>query len=151
MAARVTMVAIRPEADLPAGFGDLRDDARREGYTHIERLAADWASGTNRFAGQGEALVAAFMAARLAGVGGVTLDPIDPAALRMRRFYVRPHCRGQGIGRLMAEALLVHARDVTQSIVLNATTEIAVLFWEALGFLPDRRDGHTHTLRLSAG
>ena len=147
----MTLAAIRRDADLPAGFGDLRDEARREGYTHMERLAADWSIGANRFAAAGEALMAAFEAGELAGVGGITLDPVDAAVLRMRRFYVRPKFRGQGIGRHLADALLAQARGVAQCIVLNATTEMAVRFWEALGFRPDRRDGHTHILRLSGG
>ena len=151
MAAGVTVAAIRRDADLPAGFGDLRDEARREGYTHMDRLAAEWGSGTNRFDAAGEALMAARVGGELAGVGGITRDPIDAAALRMRRFYVRPRYRGQGIGRGLAAALLAQAGGAGSRIVLNAATETAVRFWEALGFVPDRCDGHSHSLRLSGG
>jgi len=58
----------------------------------------------------GEALLAACVAGELAGLGGLTRDPAEPGALRMRRLYVRAPFRR---------------------------------FWEALGFAPDPRNGHT--------
>jgi GNAT superfamily N-acetyltransferase len=39
-------------------------------------------------------------------MGGITVDPIVPEALRMRRFYVRPAFRRTGIGREIGLALL---------------------------------------------
>jgi len=133
--------------DLPRGFDLLRSEASREGHTHMERLAADWATGANRFNVAGEALLAAFLAKELAGVGGITIDPANPAALRMRRFYVRPAFRRLGIGRCLADALLAKAAHVTNLVVLNAVAEQAVRFWEASGWIPDRHDGHTHLRR----
>ena len=35
----------------------------------------------------------------LAGVGGLTIEPVVPGALRLRRFYVRPSFRRAGVGR----------------------------------------------------
>jgi GNAT superfamily N-acetyltransferase len=64
----------------------------------------------------------------------------------MRRFYVRPAFRRHGVGRCLAEAVLAKAVDTEHAIVVNAPTELAARFWEALGFVPDRRDGHTHAL-----
>lgn len=115
----------------------------------MERLAADWASGANRFNGAGEALLAAFVTGSLAGVGGMTIDPVDPTALRMRRFYVHPGFRRHGVGRCLADVLMATARHVTNRVVLNAETDLAARFWEALGFVPDIRHGHTHALRRS--
>jgi GNAT superfamily N-acetyltransferase len=145
-------IAVRPVLlDLPAGFEALREAARGERHTHMERLAADWAIGANRFNAPGEALLAAFADGSLAGVGGMTIDPADPAALRMRRFYVLPAFRRHGVGRRLAEALMATARRTANDVVLNAEAELAVRFWEALGFVPERRDGHTHVLRTPAG
>lgn len=140
----MTIVLLPVLTELPAGFDALRSDARRDGHTNMERLAADWASGANRFAAEGEALLAAFVTGELAGVGGITIDPACPEALRLRRFYVRPGFRRRGVGRCLALALMDQARRLTNRLVLNAETELATRFWEALGFIADHRDGHTH-------
>ena len=143
----ITVVLVPVLTDLPAGFDALRSDARREGHTNMERLAIDWERGTNRFAAKGEALLAAFVAGELAGVGGMTIDPVCPEALRLRRFHVRPRFRRLGVGRCLALALMEQARPLTNRLVLNAETELATRFWEALGFVADRRDSHTHAWR----
>jgi GNAT superfamily N-acetyltransferase len=143
----MTVVLLPVLTELPTGFDSLRSDARSDGHTNMERLAADWASGANRFAAEGEALLAAFVAGELAGVGGMTIDPTCPEALRLRRFYVRPRFRRHGVGRGLALALMDQARPLTNHLVLNAETELATRFWEALGFVADPRDGHTHIWR----
>jgi GNAT superfamily N-acetyltransferase len=128
---------------LPPGFDTLRAEARAEGFNFLERLAKEWVSHTNRFDRPGEALVAAYISNRLAAIGGVTLDPEVPGALRMRRFYVRKQFRRCGIGRRLANALLAETAEGGQPVTVNAATGSATL-WEALGFVPDERDGHTH-------
>lgn len=130
---------------LPEGFEALRADALAEGYRHMERLAMDWVAGTTRFDRDGEALVAARLGSGvLAGIGGLTVDPVVPGALRMRRFYVRPSFRRGGVGRELATALLMCAGE-SRPITVNAAAGSAA-FWLALGFVPEMRDGHTHVL-----
>jgi GNAT superfamily N-acetyltransferase len=131
--------------DLPAGFDTLRAEARGEGFRQIERLATDWETHTTRFNREGEALLAAHMNEVLAGVGGLTIEPVVPDALRMRRFYVRPAFRRAGVGRELVMALLVRTHS-DQLITVNAAPR-SVSFWESIGFTPDQRDGHTHILR----
>lgn len=143
----MTVVLLPVRTELPAGFDALCSEARNEGHTNMDRLAADWSTGANRFEAKGEALLAAFVGGELAGVGGLTIDPVRPEALRLRRFYVRPAFRRHGIGRCLALALMDKARPLTNRLVLNATTELAAAFWEAQGFVVDRRDGHTHVWR----
>jgi GNAT superfamily N-acetyltransferase len=133
---------------LPAGFDALREEARAEGYLFVERLAADWEAHTMRFDGNGEALLAAHVTGVLAGIGGLTNEPVLPGALRMRRFYVRLPFRRAGIGRTLAMALLERARITGLLVTVNAAPG-SVSFWESLGFIPDRRDGHTHLYRGS--
>jgi GNAT superfamily N-acetyltransferase len=133
---------------LPAGFDALREEARAEGYLFVERLAADWEAHTMRFDGNGEALLAAHVTGVLAGIGGLTNEPVLPGALRMRRFYVRPLFRRAGIGRTLAMALLERARITGLLVTVNAAPG-SVSFWESLGFIPDMRDGHTHLYRGS--
>jgi GNAT superfamily N-acetyltransferase len=120
---------------------------RAEGYLFVERLAADWEAGRMRFEREGEALLAARLTGILAGIGGLTIEPVVPGALRMRRFYVRPTFRRAGIGRKLATALLERARRISPVVTVNAAPA-SVSFWESLGFAPDLRDGHTHLQQL---
>jgi GNAT superfamily N-acetyltransferase len=144
-------VALIPVVDaLPVGFDALRAEACAEGHRNIDRLAIDWASGEARFDACGEALLAALVAGELAGIGGITIDPNDCVALRMRRFYVRTVHRRTGVGRRLAGALMAGAGH-SRCLVVNAGTEQAARFWEALAFTPDDRDGHTHILRRGPG
>ena len=129
---------------LPAGLPILRAAARREGFRVLERLASDWETGAVRFDRPGETLLAASVADAPAGVGGLTLDPVVPGVLRMRRFYVHPAFRRCGIGRRLAMALLERTDTAGRRVTVNAGTAGAPMFWEALGFVAERRDGHTH-------
>ncbi len=131
--------------DLPAGFEALRADALAEGFRQVERLVGEWASRTTRFDREGEALLAARLNGVLAGIGGLTIEPVVPGALRMRRFYVRPSFRRSGVGRRLVAALLGRAGHTRLPITVNANPG-SIQFWEALGFKPDLRQGHTHIL-----
>jgi len=141
---------LRVIEELPAGFDTLQAEARAEGYWFVERLAADWMSGAIRFDREGEALLAARVNDVLAGIGGLTIEPIVPGALRMRRFYVRRAYRRSGIGRQLATALLERARNAASLVTVNAAPA-STAFWESLGFAPDARDGHTHVHQLDQG
>lgn len=137
----------RVEDELPSGFDTLRAEAAAEGHRFIDRLAASWAAHAVRFDRAGELLLAAYVDEELAGIGGLTVDPAKPGALRMRRFYVRPSFRRIGIGRRLANALLEQARRATGSVTVNAQPA-SFDFWQSLGFVPDMADGHTHVQRL---
>jgi GNAT superfamily N-acetyltransferase len=129
---------------LPLGFDAMQAEARGEGHTMLDTLAREWASGANRFDRVGEALFAAYARDNLAGIGGLTQEAATLGALRMRRFYVRAPYRRFGIGRTLATALLA-GREAGQPITANAALG-SETFWKALGFQPDRHDGHTHIL-----
>jgi GNAT superfamily N-acetyltransferase len=135
---------------LPAGFETMRAEARAEGYRFLERLATDWAAHMTRFDATGEALLAAFLDVEPAAIGGMTIDPFIPGALRMRRFYVRPRFRRRGIGKSLAAALLERAAATGRPITVDAPAA-AFAFWEALGFRHDPRAGHTHLRDPRAG
>ena len=128
---------------LPAGFEALRREARAEGYRFVERLVAEWDAGKNRFDHAGEILLALRVADELAGIGGLTIDPVLAEALRMRRFYIRPQFRRRGLGRVLAERLLDRALGRAVTVNAGAGSE---RFWEALGFRADPADGHSHVL-----
>lgn len=57
-------------------------------------------------------------------------------------------CR-HGIGRMLATVLVDQASRISDAILVNAATG-SERFWESLGFLPDKRDGHTHPLTPEA-
>ena len=135
----------RVRTELPAGFEVLRAEALSEGYRHVERLAGEWQAVIMRFDREGEALIAAYVDGDLAGIGGLTIDPSLPGALRMRRFYVRAAFRRNGIGRAIAEHLLAHARAFGRPVTVNAGAG-SELFWRSLGFVSEARNGHTHVL-----
>jgi GNAT superfamily N-acetyltransferase len=140
----VPPVRLQPVVDeLPADFDTIRAEARAEGYRFLDRLANDWASGAMRFDRPGEALLTAYSEGVLAAIGGITIDPVVPDALRMRRFYVRRVFRRTGIGRAIAQVLLERAFRSVRVVTLNAAVD-SVPFWEALGFAPQVLDGHTH-------
>jgi GNAT superfamily N-acetyltransferase len=131
--------------ELPAGLTELRVEASAEGYRFLERLTSDWDAGALRFTKPGEVLLAAYSDGTLAGIGGLTADPVLPRTLRMRRFYIRPSLRRLGIGRGLAVALLERAVRTECPITVNAASG-SEPFWESLGFVADQRDGHTHLL-----
>jgi len=60
-----------------------------------------------------------------------------PNASEMKRLYVKPGCRGLGVGRALAEAILDAARTAGYSYVLLDTLsdmESARALYEELGF-----------------
>lgn len=134
----MTALQIDAVTELPAGLAALRTEALSEDYRFLERLAAEWEAGA-RFDRPGEALLTASLAGVIAGVGGLTADPAVPGALRMRRFYIHPAYRRQGIGRRLAMALLERPGTAGRSVTVNAGTAEAPMFWEALGFIADRK------------
>ena len=128
---------------LPPGLDAMRAEARAENHSMLDTLARQWASGETRFDRPGEALHAAYVDGELAGIGGITLEPSMLGALRMRRFYVFQRFRRSGVARALAGTLLEHCAGKTVTANAAAGSET---FWEALGFVPDRRDGWTHIL-----
>ncbi len=126
-----------------------REAAVLEQLHSIDRLEREWASGINRFDRCGEALLFATVAGDVVGVGGVTIEPSDPPALRVRRFYVIPSFRGRGVGTAIAHRLI---RQVPAGTMLtaHAGSTAAAQFWERLDVVPVADRPYSHELRLSA-
>jgi GNAT superfamily N-acetyltransferase len=133
---------------LPSGLDAMRTEARAENHNMLDRLAREWEAGETRFDRPGEALYAAYVDEVLAGIGGLTVETAIPGAYRMRRFYVRAPYRRASIAQRLALALLDGIPGHTVTVNAAAGSES---FWEALGFLPDRRDGFTHVFRSPPG
>ena len=135
--------------DLPDDFERLRAEAAADGHRHIERLSQDWNNGTQRFADDGEALLAAYQAGELVGIGAITREPstITEPALRLRRLFVSPGARRNGVARTIVAALVQEGFDNAALLAVHAGDAIAVAFWEAQGFQPVAGQAWSHELR----
>jgi GNAT superfamily N-acetyltransferase len=134
--------------NLPEDFDGLVAEASGEGVRNMAMLADDWRAGA-RFQDDGEALFAAFLAGTLAGVGGLSVETgASEPARRLRRVYVRPMFRRQGVATALASALIHEGLDSVALLTVNAAASPAAgPFWEALGFVADVSGSWTHVLR----
>jgi GNAT superfamily N-acetyltransferase len=120
--------------DLPA----LQDEAAAEGYRFVEGILEEWDAGRYASADERNTLLAVYREGVLAAIGAVTPDPYDPAPdlLRIRHVYVRPGNRREGVGRVLAGALIQQGFALASRLSLNAADAGASAFWEAMGFRP---------------
>jgi GNAT superfamily N-acetyltransferase len=132
-------VAVARIGHLPTGaLAPLIDESESEGWRIVRRLADEWADGTNRFDQPGEALFAAWVDRTLVGVCGLNADPyaLDSALGRVRRLYVLRAFRGQGVGRLLVQAVIDHARARFRCLRVRTESATAGRLYEHLGFVP---------------
>ena len=129
---------VRVGEALPTDLPALQDEAAAEGYRFVEGILEEWDAG--RYAGEDErnTLLAVYREGVLAAIGAVTPDPYDPAPdlLRIRHVYVRPGNRREGVGRVLASALIQQGLALAPRLSLNAADAGASAFWEAMGFRP---------------
>jgi GNAT superfamily N-acetyltransferase len=135
--------------ELPVpGIERLQVEAREEGYDFIETLVEEWASAENRFDAPGEVLCGHLEDSLLVAVGGLNRDPFAgrPDMGRIRRVYVRPAWRNQGIGRALVTALVDQARTHFRCVRLRAENADAARLYERMGFSPIQSPEATHIL-----
>ncbi len=137
---QASLQIVRVAEALPDGLPALQDEAAAEGYRFVEGILEEWDAG--RYAGEDErnTLLAVYREGVLAAIGAVAPDPYDPAPdlLRIRHVYVRPGNRREGVGRVLASALIQQGLALAPRLSLNAADAGASAFWEAMGFRPDR-------------
>jgi GNAT superfamily N-acetyltransferase len=121
---------------LPADLEALRIESGREGFSFLDRLVADWISGTNTFSRPGERLLGVFADRQLVAVGGLNADPYVPGrgVGRIRHVYVLGARRHQGVGRALIERLVRDAGGLFSELRLRTATAGAAAFYGRCGF-----------------
>jgi GNAT superfamily N-acetyltransferase len=124
---------------LPDDFPVLQAEAAAEGYRFVEGILEEWDAGRYEDGDERNTLLAVYREGILAAIGAVTPDPYDPAPdlLRIRHVYVRPGNRREGVGHVLATALIQQGLALAPRLSLNAADAGAAAFWEAMGFRPD--------------
>lgn len=118
----------------------------------LDRLVNDFRDGRNRFDQPGECLLGVFDdSGNLLGIGGLNQDPYSPGLPvgRLRRFYILPDYRRQGIGRRLANALLLEAKWTFLTVILRTYTMQGAQFYESLGFIPYDTSTSSHVIRFN--
>lgn len=140
------------ELPLP-GFETLQREAQEEGYVFVETLVREWESKTNRFQAPGEVLCGCLDDGVLVAVGGLNCDPFAGRADvgRIRKVYVRPAWRDNGVGRALVSALIEEASRNFRSVRLRAVNEGAARLYMRLGFSPIEGPDATHILHFNKG
>jgi GNAT superfamily N-acetyltransferase len=130
---------VRVTEALPEGFEALRAAAEAEGHRHLGRLAEEWAERPALF----HALMTAWRDAITDEPEAATAEP----AWRMRRLYVAPAARRQGVARTLVNALLQEALGAVRLVTVHAPAAEAAGFWEAMGFSGVAGRPWSHELR----
>lgn len=122
-----------------------------EGFSYLRRFTEEYKNNINGFNKRGEILIGAYHSNELIGICGLNQDPFlnDEHISRLRRVYVSPNYRRQGVGRMLVEYIITHARQHFKIMVLRTLSEEGRFFYHSLGFTADQQTEHyTHTLLL---
>jgi GNAT superfamily N-acetyltransferase len=148
---RVRLIERAAQLDL-ACTAHLVADNNAEGWDFLNRLAAEYASGHNRFDQPGEALFLACKGEVVIGIGGLNRDPYSHDSLvgRVRHVHVLATHRRRGVGRRLMQAILTEARGHFRLLTLRTFNPAAAAFYRSLGFHTEPPIPHaTHHLELA--
>ncbi|MEO0471387.1 MAG: GNAT family N-acetyltransferase [Bacteroidota bacterium] len=119
------------------GWDRLLSASQVEGFRFLERMEAEWVSGKNRFTAHGERLLCITNTEGiLAGIGGLNRDPFAPTGQvgRVRRMYIAPEFRRQGLASMLLESIVQEAVGRFTSLHLRTDQLIGAAFYEKHGF-----------------
>jgi len=134
----------------PFDWTKILRDSRSEGLNLVNRLLIDFQSGVNRFDAPGEALFAYLSGYSVAAVAGLNREPDESfeKAGRIRRLYVVPEFRGQGLGRNLIAMITTLAQSNFNVLTVNVGKLDACGFYEHLGFTQIDHPSVTHIKEL---
>ena len=107
---------------LTADYGVVFDDRDATAAAHHREFTQE----LPHLLGPRGRLLVARASSEIVGVGA--LKPVDSAVAEIKRMYVRPQARGQGVGRAILERLLADARTIGYQV---ARLETATFMREA--------------------
>jgi GNAT superfamily N-acetyltransferase len=116
---------------LTADYGVVFDDPDAAVAAHHREFTQE----LPRLLGPRGRLLVARADSEVVGVGA--LKPVDSTVVEIKRMYVRPQARGQGIGRAILERLLTDARTIGYQIARLETATFmreAHALYRSLGF-----------------
>ena len=148
MAVKVEEIRNLSEVDV----SKLVEESEAEGYRFLRRLVEQYEDGTNTFDKPGEILYGVQNhKGRLIAIGGLNRDPYtDKEGIgRLRRFYISPEERREGIGTRLLNKIIEHGQEHFSEIVVRTDSSSADAFYRANGFsgdlgLPDA----THSIKF---
>jgi len=126
----------------------IRDAAEKEGYNIINHLVTDYDSGENKFDREGEKLIGYIMDDIIVAMCGLNIEPTNIQYGRIRRLYVLPAYRNQGIGTELVNHLITYAKHYFEGVVSNIGDLSIGHFYELIGFNSVDSPSFTHLLTL---
>ena len=125
--------------------------SQAEGHDMVNRLLAGFRAGTNRFAAPGEVLVAHLQGNAVVAVAGLNVEPGKRLGRggRVRRLYVVPRCRGNGLARGLVDQIASYAARQFDVLTVNVGKLDARGFYEHLGFKQVEHPGITHVKEMA--
>ncbi|MDA1526604.1 GNAT family N-acetyltransferase [Bacillus cereus] len=118
-------------------FKYLVQESKEEGFKFLKKLINEYENELNTFNKSGECLYGIFQGEKLIGIGGLNADPYteNNKIGRLRRFYIAKDYRRIGLGKLLLNKLLSHAKKYFKVVVLHTDTKQGDVFYTANGFV----------------
>lgn len=132
---------------------ELVQESEQEGYRFVTRLVSEFEAGTNTFNKPGEVLFCVTNEeGAVVAIGGINQSPFSQEADvgRLRRFYVLEEVRREGVGTLLLQSIIDHAKHYFKEITVRTDSAKADSFYRACGFsFDDSASETTHFFRFS--
>lgn len=130
----------------------LVQESEKEGYRFVARLVNEIKDESNLFNRPGEGLFCVKNdAGSIIAIGGINQSPFDTTSGvgRLRRFYVAEGARREGVGTLLLQSIVEHAKKHFTEITVRTDSSKADAFYRACGFtFDDSASETTHFLIL---
>jgi N-acetylglutamate synthase-like GNAT family acetyltransferase len=130
----------------------LVQESEKEGYRFVTRLVNEFEDGTNTFNKPGEILCCVKNEeGSVVAIGGINQSPFSQEhdVGRLRRFYVLNVVRREGVGTLLLQSIIEHAKHHFKEITVRTDSAKADAFYRACGFtFDDSASETTHILRI---